>query len=75
MIDNASALWILEKENLTSEDKKIIRKHIEVLTDLIGHLETDNMVLKDIIDQGQYLDSQVIAARKRIVNQSGSQEV
>lgn len=63
MIDNSSALWILEKEQLTESDKNFIKKHIETCTEIMKTQEVEILYLKDCVENAKYFDYKVSQVR------------
>ena len=63
-MDNTRALYILEKKTLDEDDKRFLKIHLETCVELIHIHEAEISYLKDIIDQGKYLDYRISNVRK-----------
>jgi len=73
-MDNNRALVLIEKPELTDQDRRFLKTHIEVYGDAIQSLELEIMALKDTVEYGQFLDNKLLTAKEVIINLASSGE-
>lgn len=64
---NRTISSLIEKSKLTNKEKNILLTHIEIYEDEINSLKAEILYHKDIIDNGKYLDDNIMRLKEELL--------
>jgi vacuolar-type H+-ATPase subunit B/Vma2 len=66
-MENTRAFYLLEKTELSKEDRKFLKKHIETYEEMLRSSKIENKLLKDTIDYGKFLNNEIMQVKESLL--------
>jgi len=66
-MENTRANYLVDKCELSEEDKNFLKKHLELYQDVLYSRELEIMRLKDVIDYNKCLDNDLLSVKEQII--------
>lgn len=66
-MENTRALYLIQKSTLEQKDKDFLIKHLDIYNDILYSKELEIMRLKDIIDQGKFINNDLLSTKEQII--------